>query len=165
MLTPSLFNGSFELFDDLYQDPWFGFDDREFKNLEKKLYGHRAKNVMNTDIKESDKEYELEMDLPGFKKDEVSVELNDGYLTISAAKGLNKDEAESKAEAKKGNYIRRERYSGACQRSFYVGEEVTTKIEVGTELFIYAGSGKEFTSPEDNKKYRVISVADIVVIF
>ena len=109
MLTPSLFNGSFELFDDLYQDPWFGFDDREFKNLEKKLYGHRAKNVMNTDIKESDKEYELEMDLPGFKKDEVSVELNDGYLTISAAKGLNKDEAESKAEAKKGNYIRRER--------------------------------------------------------
>ena len=80
---------------------------------------------MNTDIKESDKEYELEMDLPGFKKDEISVELNDGYLTISAAKGLDKDEAESKAEAKKGNYIRRERYSGACQRSFYVGEEIT----------------------------------------
>ena len=125
MLTPSLFNGNFELFDDLYQDPWFGFDDREFKNMEKKLYGHRAKNVMNTDIKESDKEYELEMDLPGFKKDEITVELNDGYLTISAAKGLDKDEAESKAEAKKGNYIRRERYSGACQRSFYVGEEIT----------------------------------------
>ena len=125
MLTPSLFNDNFDLFDRFYQDPWFGFDDREFKNLEKKLYGHRAKNIMNTDIKESDNGYEMEIDLPGFKKDEITVELNDGYLTISAAKGLDKDEAESKEEAKKGNYIRRERYSGACQRSFYVGENLT----------------------------------------
>lgn len=125
MLTPSLFNENFDLFDHFYQDPWFGFNDREFKNLEKKLYGHRAKNVMNTDIKESDSGYEMEIDLPGFSKDEIAVELNDGYLTVSAAKGMDKNEAESEEEAKKGNYIRRERYSGACQRSFYVGEAVT----------------------------------------
>ena len=89
--------------------------------MEKKLYGHRAKNVMNTDVKETEDGYELEMDLPGFKKEEVSVELNDGYITIRAAKGLDEDEKEKKT----GKYIRRERYSGACERSFYVGEGVT----------------------------------------
>ena len=123
MLMSSLFHDDFDLF---YRDPWFsGFDDREFRNAEKKLYGHRANNVMNTDIKESDSGYELEIDLPGFSKEEVTVELQDGYLTVSAAKGFDKNEAESEEEAKKGNYIRRERYSGACQRSFYVGEDVT----------------------------------------
>lgn len=125
MLMPSLFHDDFSLLDGFFRDPWFDFDDKEFKNMEKKLYGHRAKNVMNTDIKEKDNGYELEMDLPGFSKDEISVELNEGYLTISAAKGLDKDQAENEEEAKKGNYIRRERYCGACQRSFYVGEELT----------------------------------------
>ena len=125
MLMPSLFHENFDLFDRFYQDPWFGFNDREWKDMEKKLYGHRAQNVMSTDIKETETGYEMEIDLPGFCKDEVSVELNEGYLTISAAKGLDKNEAESEEEAKKGNYIRRERYSGACQRSFYVGEELT----------------------------------------
>ena len=67
----------------------------------------------------------MKIDLPGFSKDEVTVELNDGYLTVTAAKGLDKDEAESEEEAKKGNYIRRERYSGSCQRSFYVGDNIT----------------------------------------
>ena len=125
MLMPSIFHDDFDLFDRFYQNPWLGFDDREFKNMEKKLYGHRAKNVMNTDIKESENGYEMEIDLPGFSKDEVTVELNEGYLTISASKGLNKDEAENEKEAKKGNYIRRERYTGACQRSFYIGEGIT----------------------------------------
>lgn len=125
MLMPSLFNDNFDLIDRFYQDPWFGFDDREFKNLEKKLYGHRAKNVMSTDIKENDNGYEMEIDLPGFSKDEVTVELNEGYLTISAAKELDEKEAESEKEAKKQNYIRRERYSGSCQRSFYVGDNLT----------------------------------------
>lgn len=127
MMTPSLFNDNFDLFDRLYQDPWFRFDDREWKNMEKKLYGHRAKNVMNTDIKESDSEYEMTIDLPGFKKEEVNVALENGYLTISAEKGLEKDEAENEEEKKKGKYIRRERYSGSCQRSFYVGEELTVE--------------------------------------
>ena len=122
---PSIFHDDFDLFDRFYQNPWLGFDDREFKDMEKKLYGHRAKNVMNTDIKESENGYEMEIDLPGFSKDEVTVELNEGYLTISASKGLNRDEAENEKEAKKGNYIRRERYTGACQRSFYIGDGIT----------------------------------------
>ena len=125
MMTPSLFHDNFDLFDRFYQDPWFGLNDREFKKLEKKLYGHRANNVMNTDIKESDNGYEMEIDLPGFSKDEITVELNDGYLTVSAAKGLDQNESKSEEEAKNGNYIRRERYYGSCQRSFYVGEAVT----------------------------------------
>ena len=118
MLMPSIFRTN-SLIDDLFDDDWF--DDKEFKNVEKKLYGHRAKNVLNTDVKETEDGYELEMDLPGFKKEEVSVELNNGYITIRAAKGLDEDEKEKKT----GKYIRRERYSGACERSFYVGEEVT----------------------------------------
>ena len=118
MLMPSIFRTN-SLIDDLFDDDWF--DDKEFKNVEKKLYGHRAKNVMNTDVKETEDGYELEMDLPGFKKEEVSVELNNGYITIRAAKGLDEDEKEKKT----GKYIRRERYSGACERSFYVGEDVT----------------------------------------
>ena len=103
---PSLFHDDFDLFDCFYQDPWFGgFDDRELKNVEKKLYGHRAKNVMRTDVKESNTGYEMEIDLPGFSKDEVTVELKDGYLTISAEKGLEKDDNE-----KKGKYLIQERY-------------------------------------------------------
>ena len=123
MLRPSLFHDDFDLIDRLYRDPWF--DDREFKNLEKKLYGHRAKNVMNTDIRETDDAFKMEIDLPGFKKEDVTVELDNGYLTISAAKGLDKNEAENEDEAKKGKYIRKERYSGSCKRSFYVGDALT----------------------------------------
>ena len=122
MFMPSLFDDNFDLFDRFYQTPWFAGQD--FNNLEKKLYGHRAKNVMSTDIKEKDDGYEMVIDLPGFTKDEVKVELNDGYLTVSAAKGLDEDDADSAKNAKAGKYIRRERYAGACQRSFYVGEGV-----------------------------------------
>ena len=91
---------------------------------------------MNTDIKESDTAYVMEIDLPGFTKDEVSAQLNNGYLIISAAKQLDKNEADSEENAKKGNYIRRERYSGSCQRSFYVGEnvkeeDISAKFEQG----------------------------------
>ena len=75
---------------------------------------------MKTDIKEKDDGYELEIDLPGFTKDEIKASLDNGYLTISAAKGLDKDEQEKET----GHYIRRERYAGACQRSFYVGDAV-----------------------------------------
>ena len=116
MLMPSIFGN--DMFGDFFTDPWF--DDKEFKDMQKKLYGHRAKNVMSTDVKEVENGYELEMDLPGFKKDEIQMELNDGVLTISAAKGLDKDE-----EDKKGNYIRKERYAGSMSRSFYVGENLT----------------------------------------
>lgn len=113
MLRPGIFNDN--LFDDFFEFPFF--DDR----AERKLYGHNAKNIMKTDIKEHKDGYELEIDLPGFHKDEIQAELKDGYLTISAAKQLNQDEKEKES----GKYIRRERYSGSCQRSFYVGDEIT----------------------------------------
>ena len=82
--------------------------------------GKNAKNIMKTDVRELDDHYELDIDLPGFKKDEISAELKDGYLIISAAKGLDKDQKD-----KEGRMIRQERYAGSCSRSFYVGEGVT----------------------------------------
>ena len=110
MLMPSVYGRDF--FDDLMDD--FGFPD-----VNKKLYGRHAKNMMKTDIRETDEGYEVIMDLPGFKKDEIEVQLENGYLTVSAAKGLDKDEAD-----KKGKYICRERYAGEMSRSFYVGEDI-----------------------------------------
>lgn len=110
MLMPSIFGEN--LFDD-----WMDFS---FPDIDKKLYGKHAKNVMKTDIKEKDEGYELVIDLPGFKKDEIEVQLENGYLTISAAKGLDKDETD-----KNGKYLRQERYAGSMSRSFYVGEGIT----------------------------------------
>ena len=118
MLMPSIFGE--DLFDDFMRD-FPLYNDKDRKKLEKKLYGRRGRNLMKTDIKETDGAYELEMDLPGFSKDEVKASLENGYLTISAAKGLDQDEQEKKT----GKYIRRERYAGACERTFYVGEDVT----------------------------------------
>ena len=120
MMTPSIFGEN--LFDDFFDD-FFDFpvfDDRAMQKAQKKLYGRHAKNLMKVDIKDKDNAYEMIVDLPGFSKDEISAQLQDGYLTISAAKGLDKDEQEKET----GKYIRRERYAGACQRSFYVGEGV-----------------------------------------
>ena len=91
------------------------------KKTEKKLYGRRAARLMKTDIKEQDNGYELVIDLPGFKKDEVSASLENGYLTNSAAKGLDEEDKDKKSD----KYIRKERYSGDCSRSFYVGDAVT----------------------------------------
>ena len=99
MLMPSIFGEN--LFDDFFDD-YFPFD------TDKEL--HKAE----------DNGYEFEIDLPGFAKDEVKVSLENGYMTIEAAKGLDKDEKEKET----GKYIRKERYAGACTRSFYVGEEV-----------------------------------------
>ena len=114
MLMPSIFGE--DLFEDLCDLPFY--DDRK---VEKKLYGRHAKNLMKTDIKEMDNGYELIIDLPGFKKDEIKVSLDNGYLSIAAAKGLDQDEQEKDT----GKYIRRERYAGSCERSFYVGEDIT----------------------------------------
>ena len=118
MLMPSIFVE--DLFDDFFDDFPF-YDDKAERRLEKKLYGRRAQNLMKTDIREMDNGYEVVIDLPGFKKDEVKASLDNGYLTISAAKGLDQDEKDKES----GRYIRRERYAGACERSFYVGEHVT----------------------------------------
>ena len=152
MLMPSIFGE--DMFDDFMRDFPF-FDDRELRKADRKLYGHHAKNLMKTDIKETDQGYELEMDLPGFTKDEVSVSLEEGTLTVSAAKGLDQDEQEKKT----GQYIRRERYAGACERSFYVGEGVTVTDIKGEfkhcilKLFI---PKKEAKPAVEEKKYIAI---------
>ena len=152
MLMPSIFGE--DMFDDFMRDFPF-FDDRELRKADRKLYGHHAKNLMKTDIKETDQGYELEMDLPGFTKDEVSVSLEEGTLTVSAAKGLDQDEQEKKT----GQYIRRERYAGACERSFYVGEGVTETDIKGEfkhgilKLFI---PKKEANPAVEEKKYIAI---------
>ena len=149
MLMPSIFGE--DLFDNFMNDFSF-YNDAPFENVEKKLYGHHAKNVMKTDIKETDEGYELEIDLPGFAKDEVKVSLDNGYMTVSAAKGLDKDEQEKKS----GKYIRRERYAGACERSFYVGDEITEEDVKGEfkhgmlKLFI---PKKEAKPGVEQKKY------------
>lgn len=115
MLMPSIFG------ENLFDDDWMDFPfEREFWGRKNPLYGKNAKNMMKTDIREHDSGYELDIDLPGFKKDEINVDLENGYLTISAAKGLDKDE-----KNEEGKYIRRERYAGAMQRSFYVGDAIT----------------------------------------
>ncbi|HJA19388.1 MAG TPA: Hsp20/alpha crystallin family protein [Candidatus Mediterraneibacter ornithocaccae] len=115
MLMPSIFG------ENLFDDDWMDFPfEREFWGKKNPLYGKSSNRVMKTDIREHDTGYELDIDLPGFKKDEISIELENGYLSISAAKGLDKDEQD-----KQGKYIRRERYAGAMQRSFYVGDHIT----------------------------------------
>ena len=93
---------------------------RGFGNIDHTLYGKHAQHMMKTDVRETDDSYEVDVDLPGFKKDEINLELNNGYLTISAEKALEKD-----GENKKGKMLRQERYSGMMQRSFYVGDYVT----------------------------------------
>ena len=152
MLMPSIFGE--DLFDDFMRDFPF-YDDKDEKSIEKKLYGRRGKNLMKTDIRETDHSYELEMDLPGFKKDEVKVTLEDGYLTISAAKGLDEDEQEKKT----GRYIRKERYAGACERSFYVGEDIThedIKGEFKHGILKLSIPKKEAKPAVEEKKYITI---------
>ena len=110
MLRPSIYGDGFveNMFDDFFRDPFF--------NTGKM----RTVDKMSTDIKEFDSEYQIEMDLPGFAKEDVRAELKNGYLTIRAGRSTTKDEKEEN-----GRYIRKERYSGHYQRSFYVGENVT----------------------------------------
>ena len=124
-MLPSVFGEN--LFDDFFDDAF----EKNFFGGRNPLYGKNAKNLMKTDVKETDSAYVVDIDLPGFQKDEVNVELHDGYLTVTAAKGLDKDE-----KGEDGHYLRRERYAGSCSRSFYVGEdvepeEVSAKFEDG----------------------------------
>ena len=115
MLMPSIFG------ENLFDDDWMDFPfEREFWGRQNPAYTKNTKNLMKTDIREHDAGYELDIDLPGFKKDEIKAELENGYLTISATKGTSNDEQD-----KKGKYIRRARYAGAMQRSFYVGDTLT----------------------------------------
>ena len=121
-MVPSVYGEN--MFDEFINDDFFG--------ARNPLFGKHTKDLMKTDIRETDdaKGYKFSVDLPGFKKDEISVTVKDGYLTISAQKGLDKDDKD-----KKGRVLRQERYAGACSRSFYVGdvkpEDVKAKYEFG----------------------------------
>ncbi len=126
-MVPSIFGEN--LFDEFFNDPF------EMNMLLPRgrdpLYGKHSKNLMKTDVRETENSYELDVDLPGFKKEDVNVELKNGYLTIAASKSLDKDEKDQK-----GRYIRQERYTGSMSRSFYVGEdvqpsEISAKFENG----------------------------------
>ena len=144
MLMPSIFGEN--LFDD-----WMDFS---FPDIDKALYGKHAKNEMKTDVRETEDGYELDIDLPGFKKDEVTAQLDNGYLTIQASKGLDKEQKD-----KKGKYIRKERYAGSMSRSFYVGDAITeedvhAKYEDGIlKLFV---PKKEAKPAVEQKKYITI---------
>lgn len=151
MLFPSVFGE--DLMDD-YMDDWDELNreiDREFSHRNP-LYGRHAKNLMKTDVTEKDGKYEIAVDLPGFHKDEVQLTLEDGYLTIQTAKGLKKDEKD-----KKGNVIRKERYSGNMARSFYVGddvkeEDVHAKFEDGVlKIEIPDNTPQKKEVPEEKK--------------
>ncbi len=147
MMMPSIFG------ENLFDDDWMNFPfEQDFWGKKNPLYGKHAKNMMKTDIREHDEGYEVDIDLPGFKKDEIQMELKDGVLTVSAAKGLDKDE-----EDKKGNYIRKERYAGSMSRSFYVGKHVTVedvhpKYESGILSFSVP---KEEAKPVEEKKHYI----------
>ena len=115
MLMPELFTRN--VFDDWFDD----FElEKEMRDLNRKIYGRRASREMLTDVREHEDHYDLEIDLPGFRKEDINVELNDGYLTITAVKGHEEDE-----KNKAGKIIRQERYSGSMSRSFYVGDTLT----------------------------------------
>ena len=120
-MVPSIFGEN--MLDDFFDGGFFG--------AHNPLYGKNARNLLKTDIREMDDSYELAVDLPGFKKDEINLDIKDGYLTVSAEKGLDKKE-----EDKKGRILRQERYAGVMSRSFYVGnglknEDVHAKFENG----------------------------------
>ena len=114
-MLPSIFGEN--LFDDMFNDA-FGM----MPGIDHALYGKHGKNLMKTDIRDTGSSYELDIDLPGFKKDEIKAKVENGYLTISAEKGLDKDK-----KNENGSYIRRERYIGQCSRSFYIGEGIEQK--------------------------------------
>ena len=113
MLVPSIFGDN--LFDDWFQFPDF----RDLDRTERKLYGRHADRLMKTDVRDHDDHFEVDVDLPGFSKEDIALELHEGYLTVKAEKKLNKE------EKKEGKLIRQERYMGSMQRSFYVGENLT----------------------------------------
>ena len=147
MLTPSIYGES--LFDDFFED-FFDFpvfDDRAMQKAQKKLYGRHAANMMKTDVKEHDGHYEVDVDLPGFKKDEISLELKDGYLVISAAKGLDTEEKEKQ----KKKFVRRERYAGSMSRSFYVGEDIKQE-DIHAK---YENGVLKLTLPKEEEKKRL----------
>lgn len=136
MLMPSIFTNTY--FDDFFEDP--------FKSLD-----YNTSGLMTTDVKDTKDGYEMTMNLPGVKKEDIQAELKDGYLTINAVSNSNKDEKD-----KDGKYIRKERYSGSCSRSFYVGDAVTqddVKAKFENGVLTLEVPKKEEAPKVEEKKY------------
>lgn len=118
MMTPSIFGGN-PL--DVFMDDFFSFPfDNRTRDVQKRLYGQQSANMMKTDVQEHETSYEVDIDLPGFKKEDLSLELKDGYLVIGASREVDENETDEST----GRFVRRERYAGSMSRSFYIGEEV-----------------------------------------
>jgi HSP20 family molecular chaperone IbpA len=137
MLIPSIFNSNF--MDTFFDD----FDRRPAKAASSQI------TLMRTDLKENDDKYQLEIELPGYQKEEVKAELQNGYLIISASKTENKEEKDGM------KYVRRERYTGSCSRSFYVGDEmkqedIKAKFDNG---MLILDIPKHVEKPVEEKKY------------
>ena len=116
MFMPTVFHEN--LFDDLFDPFWNeGALERAMNREARDTFGKRGANMMKTDVKQTDNGYEVDVDLPGCKKEDVQMDLSDGYLTIQAVRSHSNDEKDNK-----GRYVRRETFSGSCARSFYVGE-------------------------------------------
>ena len=107
MLLPSIFGDN--LFDNFMDDMFPASERKTVKTMP---------SIMKTDIKETDDQYVLSVELPGFNKEDVKLSLKDGYLNISAS-------TQNEDEEKDGKFLRRERYTGSMTRSFYVGEDIT----------------------------------------
>ena len=150
MLLPRIWDE--DLFENM--DNWMSWpDESEFFGKKNPLYGKHAKNLMKTDVRETEDAYEVDIDLPGFKKDEVTITVENGYLNISAVKGLDKDETDKKT----GKYIRQERYAGSLSRCFYIGdkkpEDVKAKYEDG---ILKLSVPKKEKAPVKGDKYIAI---------
>lgn len=148
MMMPSIFREN--LFDNFMED----FTFPSFPDIDKALYGKNAKNLMKTDVKETENDFVVDIDLPGFKKEDIQMQLDNGYLTVSASKNINNDE---RNEA--GNYVRRERYAGSMSRSFYVGshvkeEDIHPRYENG--ILTFSLPKEEKKSIEEKKRYIAI---------
>ncbi len=147
MLMPSIFGES--LFDEFWGNDFMRPEQRSSRRYETPVTG-----VMKTDIKENENSFDLDIDLPGYKKEDVSAELKDGYMTITAQKNSTNDQKDEE-----GNYIRRERFCGTCSRSFYVGKEITeedikAKFEDG--ILKISVPKKEAKAEVPQKKYIAI---------
>lgn len=148
MMMPSIFREN--LFDNFMED--FAFP--AFPDIDRTLYGKHAKNLMKTDVKEVDGDYVVDIDLPGFKKEDIQMQLDNGYLTVSASKSLDKDESNESE-----NYVRRERYSGSMSRSFYVGshvkeEDIHPRYENG--ILTFSLPKEEKKAVEEKSRYIAI---------
>ena len=124
MMLPSI--RDFDLFDDMFRDPFFKGENK----------------LMKTDIKENENDYNIDIDLPGFDKEDIKIDIENGYLNVSAKKESNNEEKED------GRYVRRERYLGECSRSFYVGDSLTEEDIKAT----FKNGTLSLVVPKDDKK-------------